>query len=281
LQIDKEVISRFDADFSLIPNVRILRAIDRNDGSDVVLKFSNIHGKNQSRYVTNFNKLVTIRHPNIIQYREILSLTNTTRFNIVESMEYASQGTLADFVKSPRRLTDLIQIFRQVFQGVHHMHKHDILHRDLKPTNILLHQINGQLVVKVSDIEFLEHENHSIRTTPEFLAPEVSDIKDYNRKSEIWAIGVMVYELFTAKFPFGSRQEGLSIEEIRANSRLGLTELQVGAVPSPFREVIEKALVSDPAKRPTSVQSLANAIGFLAIMKLALKKKIQLITTSS
>lgn len=281
LHIDEEIVSRFDADFSLIPKTRILRAIDRKDQAEVVLKFSDVDGKNKARYVMNFNKLVSIHHPNIIQYRELFALTHTTGFNIVETMEYANQGNLADYVKAPRQLKDLIQIFRQVFQGVHYLHSHGVLHRDIKPTNILLHNVNGRLMVKISDIELLDDEKHSIKTTPEFLAPEVYENKDYNLKSDIWAIGVMLYELFTARFPFGSRHEGLSVEEIRANARCGLTELQVNAVPSPFREVIEKALIVDPSERPTSVESLASEIGFFAVIKLALKKKLRLIPTFS
>jgi serine/threonine protein kinase len=271
---DNDIANRFDADWSLIPANRIIRASDRIDGSAVILKFSKIDRENLIQYERNFNRLKTIDHPNIIRHRGIFALSeNIGQFTTLEIIDYASLGTLADYLKAPVKLGELVNIFRQVFSAIDFLHQHKILHRDIKATNILLHHEHARITVKICDIEFLEVENSAIRTTPEFLAPEVSVYEDYTVGAEVWATGVMIYELFTGKFPFGSRLDGLSIEQIKENSRVGLTKFQVDRIPDPFRKVVELSLIYDHNERAQSMKPLRRAIGFLAVMKLVFKSK--------
>lgn len=102
-----------------------------------------------SEFTNNeINILTKINHPNIIKFIEMLRTNN----NYYLVYEYCNGGTLAEYIKSKKRLSEdeAIKIFTQLRSAFELLNKEKILHRDLKPTNILFH--NG--VVKIADFGF-------------------------------------------------------------------------------------------------------------------------------
>lgn len=111
--------------------------------------------------------------------------------------EYCNGGTLAEYIKSKKRLTeqDAIKIFVQIRSAFEALNAENILHRDLKPTNILFH--NG--VIKVADFGFCKEllkETDMTQTmvgSPIYMAPEVLKGLIYDSRADIWSMGVILY----------------------------------------------------------------------------------------
>lgn len=91
-------------------------------------------------------------------------------------------------------------------------------------------------------------------TTPEFLAPEVNGFSDYTFKSEIWSIGLVLYLIFAKKLPFLTREDGLSIQEVK--QQVLAIQFDFSKVTSTLRIPISLSLKSNPDDRIGSVSLL-------------------------
>jgi len=249
----------------LISGERFVKAFTQH-GGPIVLKLSKIEGTKIDGYILNFNKLKNLTHKNIVKHIDIYRLGNFQHpYSIMEVLEYANAGSILSHLKK-FEYEEVIEIFKQVFTGFIFLHKNGILHRDIKLNNILISIIRNKKIVKIADIELWPSDDRGIlRTTPEFLAPEVLNYNLYTIQSEIWAIGAMLYEMFTGKFPFGSRKQGISAEQIRLISKneevTGLSD-----IPIPFQQIITNSLRRDLAIRVHSVSELRNMLNPATIL---------------
>eukprot|EP01006_Ploeotia_vitrea_P009739 TRINITY_DN24164_c0_g1_i1.p1 TRINITY_DN24164_c0_g1~~TRINITY_DN24164_c0_g1_i1.p1 ORF type:complete len:751 (-),score=48.43 TRINITY_DN24164_c0_g1_i1:372-2624(-) len=151
------------------------------------------------------NVLVALRHPNIITYKE--SFHHSGNLNIV--MEFAKHGDLAQKISAAdgRRFSEqqILTWFTQIVMALHYCHTRKILHRDLKTDNILLMDMN---TVKLGDfgiskmLDGTYEMATSVVGTPTNLSPELIENQPYNAKSDIWALGCILFELCTLTKPF-------------------------------------------------------------------------------
>jgi NIMA (never in mitosis gene a)-related kinase len=157
-------------------------------------------------------------------------------------MDYADGGDLGDYLKKQRAQhvllpeKQVLDWFVQMCLAMKHIHDRKILHRDLKSQNVsnvffCVHVCNAVLffckvfltkegVVKLGDFgiaKVLEHTMECAETaigTPYYFSPEICNEKSYNHKSDVWALGCVLYEMLTLKHPFsgkGMRQLVMSI----------------------------------------------------------------------
>lgn len=229
-------------------------ATDKATGEKVVIKAISL-GNLTPQQVEDVYKetkiLSMMHHPNIIGYR--CSFIEKNVFHIV--MEYADGGDLSQKIQdaaASNTLFDEEQIlawFVQICLAVKHCHNRKVLHRDLKTQNVFLMK-DG--TVKLGDFgiaKTLDQTAQMVQTaigTPYYLSPEICQGKKYNAKSDIWSLGVILYELCTLKHPFD------------ANNINALVTKIVRSKPSPIskdyslklRKLVEELLKKTPSNRP-------------------------------
>ena len=167
--------------------------------------------------------LSSINSPYIVKYYE--SFLENDILNIV--MEYCDGGDLNEFIIKNEQTHILLKenviwnIFLKILIGLSHLHKLKILHRDLKPLNIFLIK-NKNLDIKIGDfgVAKILKENNFANTligTPYYISPELCEELPYNEKSDIWALGCILYELCTYKHPFNAKYQASLVMKILEN----------------------------------------------------------------
>lgn len=142
-----------------------------------------------------------IYHENVIQLLD--SFETSAEFCIVTEL---AQGQLYEILEEDKKLpeTEIKFLARQLVSGLFYLHSNNIIHRDIKPQNVLI-SANG--IVKICDFGFaraIESKTMitSIKGTPLYMAPELLREYPYNQKADLWSLGVILYELFVGQPPF-------------------------------------------------------------------------------
>eukprot|EP00002_Diphylleia_rotans_P033146 TRINITY_DN7018_c0_g1_i3.p1 TRINITY_DN7018_c0_g1~~TRINITY_DN7018_c0_g1_i3.p1 ORF type:complete len:485 (+),score=90.26 TRINITY_DN7018_c0_g1_i3:51-1505(+) len=165
-------------------------------------------------------------------------------------MELADDGDLLDFTDERGFIDEDVArpIFQQIVEGIYYCHQYNIIHRDLKLENVLL--TGGDKMAKISDFGLscqVGHEdNKTVCGTPVYRAPEMIQKKDYNIAVDVWSLGVILYAMLHGKFPFYDD----NLDKLFAAINAGKYPYPTRASDS-ARDLIEKMLTPDPAKRIT------------------------------
>jgi predicted Ser/Thr protein kinase len=180
-------------------------------------------------------------------------------------MQYLSGGSLANLLRDgplpPRRAAELV---RQVARGVQAAHDKGILHRDLKPANVLLDEHGKACVADFGLAKLLDGgsgqtASEAVMGTPAYMAPEqaAGRARDVGWLSDVWALGVILYECLTGRVPFrvANRQE--TLELIQKANPTAPRQLRA-EVPAELEAVCLKCLEKDPRQRYASAAALAD-----------------------
>ena len=200
-----------------------------------------------------------LSHPNIYRVYDIGEVDGRHFL----SMEYIDGEDLASLMKRIGHLSNekALDIARQLVAGLTVAHERGVLHRDLKPANIML---DGHGRVRITDFGLAiavgdESQAEEIAGTPAYMAPEQLAGKGATVRSDIYSLGLILYEIYTGKKTFTAK----TLAELREQK-----ETQTPRAPSEIREgidpvverVIQRCLEKDPNTRPASVAQLAQAL---------------------
>jgi len=231
----------------------------KSDGSRFVIKrifMDEIQAPEEQVNVMNEIKVLSsLAHPNIIGYYG--SFVQDGVLNVV--MEYADSGCLHQMIqkcRQPLSEAQLVSLFAQLLLAVRHIHKKKILHRDLKTRNVFLTRAGclkigdfGLSKVLGSAASFAQ----SAVGTPYYLSPELCEGRPYNSKSDVWALGCIVYEMATFKHAF----DATNLPALVVNIVQGEYAPVPAAYSGELRAAIQACLVKDPDQRPGVDQLLA------------------------
>ncbi|OXB59540.1 hypothetical protein ASZ78_004513 [Callipepla squamata] len=211
--------------------------------------------------------LKLLSHPNVIEYYENFLEDKA----LMIAMEYAPGGTLAEFIhKRCNSLLDedtILHFFVQILLALHHVHTKQILHRDLKTQNILLDK--HRMIVKIGDfgiskILSSKSKAYTVVGTPCYISPELCEGKPYNQKSDIWALGCVLYELTSLKRAFEAANLPALVLKIMSGTFAPISDRY-----SPdLRQLILSMLNLDPSKRPQLNEIMAQAICIRPLLNL-------------
>jgi serine/threonine protein kinase len=180
------------------------------------------------------------------------------------SMEFVDGNSLRELLNRPGKLEvpQVLGIARQICAGLGEAHTQGIVHRDLKPENVMLDRFGG---VKLMDfgiarsLDTLSTATGSFLGTPAYMAPEQAEGKPVDRRSDIYALGLVLYEMFTGQAAFsGDTPLAVALKQIRETPP-SPRNLQPG-LPAHVEYVILKCLCKDPAKRFQAVEEVEAAL---------------------
>ncbi|TYR82676.1 Stk1 family PASTA domain-containing Ser/Thr kinase [Priestia megaterium] len=228
---------------------------------DVAIKVLRLDFANDEAFIKRFHReaqsATSIAHPNIVSIYDVGEEEDI--YYIV--MEYVPGMTLKQYIlqESPLSLEKAIHIMTQITSAIAHAHQFGIIHRDIKPQNIL---IDHDDTVKVTDFGIavalssttITHTN-SVLGSVHYLSPEQARGGLANKKSDIYSLGVVLFELLTGRVPF-SGESAVSIALKHLQTETPSPKKWNVAIPQSVENVVLKATTKDPFYRYNSVEEL-------------------------
>jgi serine/threonine protein kinase len=255
---------------------QVYKAYDRQFEEYVALKFYNKGEQGKYDVLHEMKDSRKYTHPNIIQVHDafVVRFDHTGGHSDVQVgvLEFADGGNLRDFVNSSPGEEEFREVLRGILKGLEYLHHtKNIIHRDLSPENILMHTEDNKRIPKIADfgiskkINYLNSEQDEKKSTqllgkvdymaPEQFYPEKFGIQgQLNTNVDLWAFGVILYELFTHRKPFGENTDEnpmLTIQSITNDTVEGLNE-----IPDPYRSIIRNCLQKKAMNRAKSAGDL-------------------------
>lgn len=210
----------------------------------------------KARFVREAQAAAALSHPNITTVYEIDDADGET-FIV---MEYVEGSTLKEKIeKGPLRIKEAIKIAIQIAEGLQAAHEKGIVHRDIKSTNVML---TGKGQAKIMDFGLAKMAAMS-RVTKEgttlgtiaYMSPEQARGESVDYRSDIFSLGVILYEMISGQLPFKGEYEQAIVYSILNTDPEPLTALRTG-VPIALDGIIAKLLAKDPEERYQHVDEL-------------------------
>jgi serine/threonine-protein kinase len=240
----------------------VYRADDLKLGQPVALKFlpSDVERDPNrfERFLTEVRMSLRVTHPNVCRVFDIGQIGGRNFL----SMEYVDGEDLASLLRRIGRLPEdkAIEIARQLCAGLSAAHDEGVLHRDLKPANIM---IDGRGRAKVADFGLASATNgiagdEARVGTPQYMAPEQVAGGTLSERTDLYALGLVLYEVFTGKRAFDIK----NLDELKRLE--STTPTSPASHVSGLNPIVERAIMRcldpDPARRPASAAALAAAL---------------------
>ena len=222
-------------------------------GKEVALKLIR---RNFEVELRGIKHCLNLKHPNLLSIFDLREDKSGDKWVV---MEYVSGNRLEEVVADNPNgmpLQQTLAWFYGICSGVGYLHNHGIVHRDLKPGNIF----SDEGMVKIGDYglsKFISCSRRSGQTesvgTVHYMAPEVANGR-YGKQIDVYALGVMLYEMLTGRVPF----EGESVGEVLMKHLTAKPDVSMLA--EPYRSVVAQALEKDPDKRFQNVSEMLAAL---------------------
>ena len=229
------------------------------DHTQCVIKQIPLTDLSEEEKKDTFNEVLILKkvnHSNIIKFLDVFKTSKPINtLNIVT--EYADDGDLSQKIeklkqkKSPFTEKEILNYLTQICLALNHIHKKKIIHRDLKSGNIFLTKSG---LVKLGDFGISKgfkntwEKAKTMVGTPYYLSPEIINGEPYDSKNDIWALGVMIYEMMSFKKPFNANSlPALSLRILR-----GVYQPPPSYYSKDLINLVKMCLNLEPKKRPSA-----------------------------
>ncbi|HEY2964260.1 MAG TPA: protein kinase [Pyrinomonadaceae bacterium] len=254
----------------------VYRAQDTELGRPVALKFLPAelaaHQNRVKRFIQEAKAASALNHPNILTVYEIGRADDTTFI----ATEFVDGITLRDYMHQWLKLVDILDVAAQIASALVAAHAAGIVHRDIKPENIMVRK-DG--IVKVLDfglaklterqdsltgseattIALVNTEPGTVLGTAAYMSPEQAAGREVDARSDIWSLGVVLYEMLTSRTPFAGASKSHIIVAIIDQEPLPITKL-APEVPAALEWIVAEALTKDPDERCQTAKEMLNKL---------------------
>ncbi|XP_026174642.1 hormonally up-regulated neu tumor-associated kinase homolog isoform X2 [Mastacembelus armatus] len=237
---------------------KVMEGLHIDTGEKVAIKVIDKRKARQDSYVLKNMKREPrihqmVRHPHIVVLLETLETENSYYM----AMELCAGGDLMDRICEQKRLEEreVRRYIRQILSAVEHLHKHGIVHRDLKIENFLLDEHNNIKIVDFGLSNTLKADSLALELlttqcgSPAYAAPELLAHRKYGPKVDVWSVGVSMFAMLTGTLPF--TVEPFNIKQLHQKMVNG----EISSIPSDVSEgavsFVLSLLEPDPSKRPS------------------------------
>jgi eukaryotic-like serine/threonine-protein kinase len=251
----------------------VFKALDTRLERDVAIKIirTELFGKAiieriLQRFEREAKALARLSHPNILKVLDYGEYKGSPYL----VLEYLSGGTLKDKTGQPMPWEQALQLLTPIIQALAYAHEHKIIHRDIKPSNILLTDKGQPLLTDFGIAKILELDDGQTLTgtgvgigTPEYMAPEQGIGKDVDARADIYAVGIVLYELLTGRKPY-TADTPMAVVIKHINDPLPRPGKFVSDLPQSVEKLLIKLLAKKPQDRFSNMDELG--LGIKAIL---------------
>ncbi len=241
----------------------IYRAIQMPLERTVALKVlvPTLHNSEETiqRFESEARAVSLLEHQNIVPIYEYGVEEQKYRYI---AMQYVDGGNLGEVI-NPKKVLPFAQVIdyaKQACRGLRYAHTHHVLHRDIKPSNMLL---DRECVVKLSDFGIAKVFSKSQKITatgmtvgtPEYMAPEQAEDEDVDFRSDIYSLGIVLYELSTGRLPF-TAENAVAVAYKQIHELPSPPSAKRKDIPKRLELVILKAIKKDKQERYRNVEEM-------------------------
>src|SRR5687767_641103 len=244
----------------------VYKALDTRLRRHVALKFLPVeltrHLPAKERFLLEARAASTLDHPNVCTVHEVDETPDGRLF--IAMAYYQGESLRQRIERGPLPVPEALRIAAQVARGLEAAHRAGIVHRDVKPANIML-PAGGE--VKILDFGLAKLEGEARRLTRTgttmgtvaYMSPEQARGDEVDARSDLWSLGVVLYEMLTGRLPFKGERDHSIVYSILHTPPGPLRPLCPG-VPRPVERLIERLLEKDPKHRIQSAGEVAAAL---------------------
>ena len=222
----------------------------------------------RSRFLAEGQIQARLRHPNIVPVTDLVAVPGVAAL-VMDYIEGDDLHTYIQRLTAPPDSAEIRSLFAQVLSAVGFAHEAGVIHRDLKPSNVLVerpkHGVSRALVLdfgiaKIADGRKGVTRTRAVLGTPAYMSPEqIRGARDVTPQSDIFSLGVMLYELTTLSEPFGGDSD-FDIQSRIVNGQFSPASEKCPTIDRGISRAIDRALAVDPARRFASCRDFALAV---------------------
>ena len=265
----------------------VFRARDEMLHRDVAVKVMDVQGAPSptlsERFVREAQTIARLEHPNIVPIYQVDADPQDGLLYIV--MRCVDGPSLRQLVSENQRLSvaDAARVARQVADALQYAHSEGVVHRDIKPDNILLDKRGHVFVTDFGIAKAAQAASAPQLTTegmiigtPQYMSPEQAAGDAVDGRSDIYSLGIVVYQMLTGSPPFDGQSSASILAKQLTATPTPIRDLRPD-VPREFEFVIDRMLAKDPAKRYQSAAELSQAL--VGALPTAARNTLQIRTT--
>jgi serine/threonine protein kinase len=257
-------------------------------GRKVALKLLQGNYAKNDEFIARFRRearlAASLNHRNIVTIYDFDQDSDDTLFI---AMEYVDGIKLTDVIRcdAPLDVQRAIRLGTQIAEGLHAAHQQGVIHRDIKPDNIMVVGSDDTEEVKLMDFGIARLRDTGVVThltmsgmimgTPTYMAPEQAEGREVSEKTDIYALGIVLYEMLSGSVPFHASTPGAVVMKQIQETPLPLRSLRP-EVPASIERVVMQALEKKPESRQQDVREVVQGLKKIEIAAVNLTRRTSL-----